>query len=86
MCTIRSLSDNSNLVSCSNVRCRKGRNKKVKKDTVSSSVCCHLRELLSFVAAQNSLQNDIDVDSEDSVDSSCSDNVNDDNGDNDGML
>lgn len=52
VCVIRHVSPSLRLVSCSNVTCRKGKNKKVKKNKITSDTCCHLRHLLETLTAQ----------------------------------
>ncbi len=56
VCVIRNVSPSLRLISCSNVTCRKGKNKKVKKNKITSDTCCHLRHLLETQGQQTNIE------------------------------
>ena len=74
ICIIRNISTTLRLISCSNVTCRKGKNKKIKKDKVASHTCCHLRHLLESISstADQSISTELG-NSDDSETDSCED-------------
>ncbi len=72
ICTVRQISSTLKLISCSNVSCRKGKNKKVKQSKIPSEVCCHLRHLLETQALQPGVTTAYDIDDGDDIEDEMS--------------
>ncbi len=70
VCIIRQVTPNLRLLSCSNVTCQKGKNKKIKKNKITSDCCCHLRQLLTSIESlpvQSNFELDDSDDSDDDL-------------------